>query len=145
MWSVAGDVEELSVQAPESTASETVSPELAVASMPKSASPKVASLSAPKAIVLPALSMLNVCGTSAAGLKSRFPGCDAVIVQLPAPVRWTFAPVTVQLPLAAYETARAELEVAPSAKSGSPKVRPASGAKVSVWFCLTAESGSCQT
>jgi len=51
MWSVAGDVEELSVQAPESTASETVSPELAVASMPKSASPKVASLSAPKAIV----------------------------------------------------------------------------------------------
>src|SRR3954465_11745844 len=89
--------------------------------------------------------MLNVCGTSAAGLKSRFPGCDAVIVQLPAPVRWTFPPVTVQLPLAAYETARPELEVAPSAKSGSPKVRPASGAKVSVWFCLTAESGSGQT
>ena len=48
------------------------------------------------------------------------PPCEAVIVQLPGPVRWTVAPVTVHWPVAPNETARPELAVALTVKSGSP-------------------------
>lgn len=61
--------------------------------------------------------------TLAADSKFALPACEAVIVQLPAPVRWTLAPLTVQLPVAAKETGREELELALRLKSGSPKVR----------------------
>ncbi len=40
------------------------------------------------------------------------PACEAVIEQLPAPVSVITAPLTVQAPLAANETARPELAVA---------------------------------
>src|SRR5947209_20571773 len=68
-----------------------------------------------------ALAMVKACGTSAAGLKLLSPACDAVTVQEPALVRWTVEPVTVQLPVAAKVTARAEDAVALTLKSGSPK------------------------
>src|SRR5436305_15054450 len=83
--------------------------------------------------------MENDCGTSAAGLKLLSPACDAVIVQEPAPVMCTVEPVTVQLPLAPKVTARLEDAVALTQKSGSPKVLPASRAKVSVGARLAME------
>ena len=61
------------------------------------------------------------------------PACEAVMVQEPAPVRWTVEPVTLQLPLAAKVTVRVEDAVALTAKSGSPKILPANAPKVMVW------------
>src|SRR5947209_1352006 len=77
--------------------------------------------------------MENGCGTSAAGLKLLSPACDAVIVQEPAPVRCTVEPVTVQLPLAPKVTARLEVALALTLKSGSPKVLSARVPKLIVW------------
>src|SRR5947209_20498198 len=66
--------------------------------------------------------MLNVCGTLGAGLKFALPDCDAVIVQLPAPVIVTVFPDTVQFPVAPRPTARPDDTVAVTAKGGSPVV-----------------------
>jgi hypothetical protein len=49
---------------------------------------------------------------------------------------WTLSPVTVQSPLAAKVTARPDVAVALTVKSGSPYVLSPSGAKSIVWFCL---------
>jgi hypothetical protein len=49
-----------------------------------------------------------------------FPGCDAVTVHEPAPLKWTAAPLTVQFPLVANVTAKPELADAVTVKSGSP-------------------------
>src|SRR5947209_20533287 len=83
-----------------------------------------------------ALAMVKACGTSAAGLKLASPACEAVMVQEPGLVRWTAEPVTVQLPVAAKVTARAEDAVALTLKSGSPKFLLASAPKVIVWLPL---------
>src|SRR5438270_11198045 len=96
-------------------------PEDAVPLTLKSGLPKILPASAPNVIVWPALAMEKTCDTSAAGLKLASPACEAVMVQVPAPVRWTVEPVTVQLPVAANVTARAEDAVALTVKSGSPK------------------------
>ena len=66
------------------------------------------------------------------------PGCDAVIVHEPAPVRCTKAgcsggPSTVQLPVAVKLTGNPEVAVALILKSGSPNVLFASGPNVIVW------------
>ena len=51
-------------------------------------------------------------------------------------------PATVQAPLAPYETARPELALANSAKSGSPKVLSASASKVMLWSSFGTETCS---
>src|SRR5262245_25466220 len=86
-------------------------------------------------IVWVALAIWNVLATPA-GAMSALPGCDAVIVQVPAPVIRTVVPPTVQLPLASNETARPDEAVALIVKSASPKVRSARGVKAIVWVAL---------
>ena len=89
-------------------------------------------LGAPIVTVLcAALAMLNVRGRSTAAYVLS-PACDAVIVQLPAPVIWTESPVTTQLPLASKVTVRPEEAVALTAKSASPNVLSGSAANVIV-------------
>src|SRR4051794_39086768 len=100
----------------------TARPDDAVALTVKLGSPYVFPASAPNAIVWLAFEMLNVCGTFAAALKLAFPGCEAVTVQMPAPVMVTVFPDIVQLPPAPKLTARPEDAVAPTAKLGSPYV-----------------------
>src|SRR6266853_328194 len=62
------------------------------------------------------------------------------MVQEPGLVRWTVEPVTVQLPVAANVTARAEDAVALTLKSGSPKFLLASAPNVIVWLPLAMEN-----
>ena len=57
-------------------------------------------------------------------------------MQEPAPVRCTWEPLTVQLPLAAIATARPDEAAAVTAKSGSPKVLFASAPKEIVWLAF---------
>src|ERR1700674_1380269 len=83
-----------------------------------------------------ALAMVNDCGTFVAALKLLSPDCEAVMVQLPAPVMWTVEPVAVQLPLAPKPTALPEDAVALTAKSALPNVLPARAPNVIVWFSL---------
>ena len=68
------------------------------------------------------------------------PACEAVIVQEPAPVRWTVDPATLQLPVAAKVTPRLEDAVALTAKSASPKFLLESTSKVMVWVALAIEN-----
>ena len=68
------------------------------------------------------------------------PTWDAVIVQEPAPVKWTVDPVTVQFPLAAKVIVKLEEAVALTAKSGSPKFLLASTPNVIVWLPLAIEN-----
>ena len=75
----------------------------------------------------------KVWATDAAGFQTPSPACEAVIVQVPGPVRWTVLPVIVHSPEAANDTGRAELAVALTSKSGALGGRPASGAKSIVW------------
>src|SRR5579872_270346 len=84
--------------------------------------------------------MRNDLGTLAAALKLMLPACEAVMVQEPAPVRWTVDPATLQLPLAEKLTARLEDAVALIAKSGSPKFLAAKAPKVMVWLALLMEN-----
>src|SRR5713101_8243971 len=77
--------------------------------------------------------MVNVRAPSGAGLKLLFPPWDAVIVPLPAAVRVTVLPETVQLPVAAKLTARPEEAVAAMVNGGSLAVLSASGLNVIVW------------
>src|SRR5258708_10632615 len=62
------------------------------------------------------------------------------MVQLPAPVRWTVEPVTLQLPLAPKVTVSPEVELALTLKSGSPNVAPDSVPNVIVWLPLLMEN-----
>src|SRR5205807_10638443 len=80
--------------------------------------------------------MENDCGTSAAGLKLLSPACEAVIVQYQVPVMCTVEPVTLQLPPAPKVTARLEVALALTLKSGSPKVLSARVPKLIVWSAL---------
>ena len=64
-----------------------------------------------------------------------------MIVQLPPPVRCTVVPTTVQLPLEENETARPELAVAATVKSGSPADLSASAPNVIVWFAFGVQEG----
>ena len=75
-------------------------------------------------------------------MKLPSPAWDAVIVQEPAPVRWTVEPVTVQLPLAAKVTVKLEDAVALTTNSGSPKFLFASTPNVIVWLALAIENVS---
>src|SRR3989442_8692370 len=77
--------------------------------------------------------MLNVRGTSGAGLKLLLPAWEAVIVQLPAAARVTVLPETVQLPVAAKLTARPEEAVAVTVNGGSLAGLSASGLKGIGW------------
>ena len=74
-----------------------------------------------------------------------FPACDAVTVHEPAPVMCIVAPLIVQFPDAANETARPEDALALTAKSASPNVLAARTPKVIVWpaFCALAVSVTC--
>ena len=65
-----------------------------------------------------------------------FPACDAVIVQLPAPVIVTVLPDTVQLPPAANVTVRVDEAVALTLNGGSLVVLSGSGLNVMVWFAF---------
>src|SRR5215470_4376132 len=76
--------------------------------------------------------MLNACGTLGAGLKLPLPDCEAVIVQLPAPVSVTVLPETVQLPPAPKPTARPDEAVALTANGGSLVVLSGSGLNVMI-------------
>src|SRR5437667_10933780 len=58
------------------------------------------------------------------------------MAQLPAPLRCTVRPLTVQFPFAANETASPEVAAALTVKSGSPKFLSASGPKVIVWLAF---------
>src|SRR5258708_7835694 len=84
--------------------------------------------------------MANFCGTFVAAVKLLSPACEAVIVQLPAPVRWTVEPVTLQLPLAPNVTVRLEVELALTVKSGSRNVALPSAPNVIVWLPLLMEN-----
>src|SRR5262245_33820543 len=67
-----------------------------------------------------ALPIANVCVTSGAGAYRASPGCEAVMLHDPAAVMWTSAPAIVHWPDAANDTARPELAVAVTVKSGAP-------------------------
>src|SRR4051794_39029620 len=58
-----------------------------------------------------ALAMENVLATSRAAPNTALPGSEAVIVQLPAPVRCEVVPTTEHVPVAAKLTGRPELAV----------------------------------
>ena len=58
--------------------------------------------------------------TPGAGSYCASPGCEAVTVHEPTPVRCTVAVLTAQFPLAAKETNRPEEAVALTLKSGAP-------------------------
>jgi hypothetical protein len=77
--------------------------------------------------------IVKLRATAGAALKFAFPACEAVIVQMPAAVRWTRAPLIVQRPPPVKETASPELAVALTLKSGLPSRLFPSGAKVIVW------------
>src|SRR2546428_839540 len=90
-------------------------------------------------MVWPALAIAKVWGTSGAALYVAFPPCEAVTVQLPAPVIVIVAPLVpplVQLPVAPKLTVSPDEAVALTTNGGSPKVLPASAANVMVWVYL---------
>ena len=53
-----------------------------------------------------AFAMAKLCNTFGAAKYVASPACEAVIVQLPAPVMWTVFPAIVQSPLAAKATGK---------------------------------------
>src|SRR2546428_9899851 len=95
----------------------TASPEEAVAVTVNGGSLAVLSASGLKVIVWSPFAMLNVRGTSGAGLKVGSPACAAVIVHDPAPAFVSVVPDTVQLPLALKLTARPDDAVALTTKA----------------------------
>src|SRR2546428_918797 len=111
----------------------TASPEEAVAVTENGGSLAVLAASGLKVIGWSAFAMLNVRGTSGAGLKLLLPAWEAVIVRLPAAARVTVLPETVQWPVAAKLTARPDEAVAVTVNGGSLAVLSASGLKVIVW------------
>ena len=87
---------------------------------------------ASSAVAVLAFAIVKVCGTLVAALKFALPGCAAVIVHEPAPVRWTVLPANVQLPVALKLTLKPEEAVALTLKSASPNVLLAKALKVIV-------------
>ncbi len=81
------------------------------------------------------LAIVKARATGVAALTFVLPPCVAVIVQVPGLTMCTVPELTVQMlvSLDANVTARAELLVAATPKSGSPYVLSASGPKVIVW------------
>src|ERR1043165_550737 len=76
-------------------------------------------------VVVAAFAIWNDCWTLDAALKLESPGCEAVTVQLPAPLMvmvLPFVPPEVQLPEAEKLTARPEVAVALTVNGWSPKV-----------------------
>ena len=73
-------------------------------------------------VAVPAFAIRKVRETSGAGLKFASPACEAVMVQVPAPVSVTTAPLIPQLLLAANDTGKPELADAEIVKGASPKV-----------------------
>lgn len=76
-------------------------------------------------VVVAAFAIWNDCWTLGAALKFESPGCEAVTVQLPAPLMVMvapFVPPEAQLPEAAKLTARPEVAVALTLNDWSPKV-----------------------
>src|SRR5205085_1581816 len=63
--------------------------------------------------------------------------------QAPAPSRWTFAPLIVQSPLTANVTARPELAVAATRKSGSPNCFGGNGSNEIVCGVLKSADAPC--
>src|SRR3954463_2385744 len=122
-------VDPLAVQSPLAVKL-TGNPEVAVALTAKSGFPMVLFASAAKLMVWSSLPTPNDCETSAAGSKLPSPDCEAVMVQLPAPLICTVVPLTAQSPLALKLTARPEDAEALTLKSGSPNVLFPSGANV---------------
>lgn len=78
----------------------------------------------------------KVRATEGAAFQFAFPAWEAVIVQVPTPVRWTRAPLTVQRPRAANAIARPEEALARTVKSGAPTLLFASAAKEIVWLAF---------
>src|SRR5262249_17237740 len=115
-------LEPLRVQAPPLAAKETARPEEAVALTAKSGSPTSLLGSAAKVIVWLAFAILNVCTTSGAGLKLASPIWVAVTEHEPAAVIWTVELAPLQFPVMRNPTARPEVLVPDTEKSGSPKV-----------------------
>src|SRR5262249_19860733 len=94
-------------------------------------------------IVWAAFAIANVRDTLGAGAYAALPGCEAVRVHDPAPVTWTFAPATVQLPAAETDTGRPDEAVAAMVKSASPYVLSEIGAKAIV--CASGAAGAAVT
>ena len=78
----------------------------------------------------------KVRGTLGAASKFALPGCEAITVHSPTPVRCAVAPLTVQRPLPANETGKPEDAVAETRKSGAPNVLFESGPKLIDWLAL---------
>src|SRR5690349_18042913 len=112
-------VEPLTVQLP-LAAKEIASPEDALALSAKSGAPYVLFASVVKVIVWLAFAIASVRLTLGAAGWLASPDWEAVIVQLPAPVRCTVAPLTPQFPLALKLAGKPVLAVALIVKSGSP-------------------------
>src|SRR5215831_15307841 len=87
-------------------------------------------------VVVPALAIVKLCGTSVAAAKFVSPPCFAVIVQEPAPVKCTVFVLIVQLPLAVKLADRVDEAVALTVKSASPKVLFGNAPKVIVWLAF---------
>src|SRR5690348_4934459 len=80
----------------------------------------------------------NVRPTSAAGSQSPFPGCEALMVQLPRPLGVTVPAETLHGPLAASVGSSPELALTPSANGASPSSWSAAGGKSIDWAaCAT--------
>src|SRR4051794_28479646 len=98
MWTV----EPLTVQLPVGE-NATGNRDVAVAAIVKSGSPNVFAGRGEKVIDWLALTIANAWVTDAAALCVASPDCDAVTVQVPAPVRCMVAPLSVQVPVAVNE------------------------------------------
>ncbi len=110
----------------------TVSPELAVA-LRLSGAPTVCAAMALNVIVWPCAFTTKLCATAGAAAYVAFPGCEAVIVQVPSATNVALVPDTVHT-LAVDEaklTAKAELVVALKV-NGVPTVCAAIAANVIV-------------
>src|SRR5207247_158123 len=91
---------------------------------------------ASSAVIVLAFAIVKVCGTLGAALKFALPGCAAVIVHEPAPVRWTVLPANVQLPVALKLTLKPEEAVALTLKLWPQIVLLAEALSVVVLFAF---------
>src|SRR5262249_34875003 len=104
-------------------------PDDAVAVTPNGGSPTILSPRAGKPITCAPLAMVKERATSAAARGSASPACEAVTVQLPAPVSVITPAATAHDPAAPNDTGSPEDTEAVTAKDGSPNVRSARVAK----------------
>ena len=121
----------------------TASPDVVVALTVNAAVPYVLPPNAAKAIVCATFATMKLWSTLVAAAYVALPGCDARIVQVPAPPMVTVAPLTVQMVgvVVAKLTASPDEAVALTAKGAAPKVLPASAANVIVWLPSAAAEG----